>query len=256
MPCQHPNGPPWSRRLLELADLRNLLNANGRSNHDRTLLCLALTPLRGRTNSEICRIAKEAGWSRVRSSTVATGLSRAKGLAIRTPDGWHLTDQGKAHIAALAESRLSKRTPATASQLRNHLLKITDSDTRAFVEEAVACYEYGLYRSAVVMSWVGAVALLYDHVVANKLAEFNSEASRRNSKWKVAKTADDLALMKEYDFLQVLQAISVIGKSTKAELEHCLTSRNGCGHPNSYKIAESKVAAHVEALLLNVYERF
>lgn len=93
-------------------------------------------------------------------------------------------------------------------------------------------------------------------MVNSKLADFNTEAARRNVKWKPAKTADDLALMKEYEFLQVLQAISVIGKSVKTELEHCLDSRNACGHPNSFKIAGSKVAAHVEVLLLNVYEQF
>jgi len=52
-------------------------------------------------------------------------------------------------------------------------------------------------------------------------------------KWKAAKTVDDLATMKEAEFLSVLEALSIIGKSVKQELDRCLRLRNGCGHPNS-----------------------
>ena len=62
--------------------------------------------------------------------------------------------------------------------------------------------------------------------------------------------------MKEHDFLQVLEAISVIGKSVKNELETCLKLRNGCGHPNSLKIGQNRVAAHLETLVFNVFAVF
>lgn len=122
--------------------------------------------------------------------------------------------------------------------------------------KARKCYEHKLYRSAVVLSWLGALALIFDHVVAHKLTEFNTEATHRNAKWKPAKNEDDLARMKEHDFLQLLPAISVVGKSVKDELESCLALRNGCGHPNSLQLAEHRVAAHIEVLLLNVFEKF
>jgi hypothetical protein len=62
--------------------------------------------------------------------------------------------------------------------------------------------------------------------------------------------------MKEYDFLQVLAAISVIGKSVKDELEVCLKLRNGCGHPNSLLVGEHKASAHIETLIQNVFARY
>lgn len=62
--------------------------------------------------------------------------------------------------------------------------------------------------------------------------------------------------MKEYDFLQILESISVTGKNVKVELENCLKLRNGCAHPNSLKIAEHRVNAHLETLVLNVYTMF
>jgi hypothetical protein len=62
--------------------------------------------------------------------------------------------------------------------------------------------------------------------------------------------------MKEHEFLQILNAISAIGKSVKDELEGCLKLRNGCGHPNSLQIGEARVSAHIETLMLNVFSVF
>jgi hypothetical protein len=103
---------------------------------------------------------------------------------------------------------------------------------------------------------VGAVAVLQEYVLRDHLAAFNAEAKRRDAKWKDAKTTDDMSRMKEGDFLDVLDAISMLGKNVKAELKNCLDRRNGCGHPNSLQIAESTIAHHVEILLLNVFAKF
>ena len=62
--------------------------------------------------------------------------------------------------------------------------------------------------------------------------------------------------MGEYDFLQILENRSIIGKSVKAELEGCLKLRNGCGHPNSLHVAEHRVSSHIEILALNVFAKF
>lgn len=79
-------------------------------------------------------------------------------------------------------------------------------------------------------------------------------AKRRDSRWKNAKTSDDLTAMKESEFLNILEHLSVIGKNVKLELQNqCLVNRNSCGHPNSLKIGENTVAAHIELLILYVY---
>ena len=83
--------------------------------------------------------------------------------------------------------------------------------------------EFGLYRSAVVMSWLAAMHVLKLEVLNNHLATFNAEAHRRISNnpkktWKTAKTADDLGLMNEAEFLDCLAAISMLGKNVKGAL--------------------------------------
>jgi len=103
------------------------------------------------------------------------------------------------------------------------------------------------------------MSLLQDQVMAKHLMNFNAEAKRREPNWKAAKTKDDLSRMKESDFLDIVGSppISLVGKNVKEELKNnCLQLRNGCGHPNSLKIGENRVAAHLEVLVLNIFTRF
>lgn len=183
-------------------------------------------------------------------------LGASKGKAVRAPDGWELTEAGKMHLRNLGVSKISPAAMQVAVDLRAHLDSITDTQTRDFVEEAIKCHEAELYRSAIVMSWLGAMDVLHKHVHANHLAAFNAEAKRVNGKWKIAKTPDDLGRMGEADFLDRIAAISVIGKNPKEELQKALGLRNGCGHPNSLKVGANKSAAHIETLLQNVFEKF
>lgn len=150
----------------------------------------------------------------------------------------------------------SVSNPKIAKSLREHLAKISDSDTKAFVEEGIECFERHLYRSAVILTWVGAISLLQTHVVDQYLNDFNNEATKRDSKWRSAKTTDDIARMREYDFLQIIEKLSIIGKNVKQEMEKQLELRNGCGHPNTLRISENVVAAHIEILILNVFAKF
>ena len=182
-------------------------------------------------------------------------LAGLKGMAIKLPDGWAITEKGKKSLASLGVLT-DTPTQSIKPTLRKYASEISSDHVKQFAEEAISALEVGLLRSAVVLSWVGAVSILYQEVVNSHLATFNTEAVRRFPKWKNASNADGLSKMKEYDFLQVLCGISIIGKNVKDELEQCLKLRNSCGHPNSLKIGEHKVASHIEILILNVYSKF
>ena len=200
--------------------------------------------------------ARNAGFRIPTSWNLSGILSASKGLAIRTPNGWEITRPGKEKISTIIGDTTNTAAAKPAIELRTELVRIADADTKQFVEEAIACFEHKLYRSAIVMSWLAAMHVLYLHIIANELSSFNSEAARVDSRWKNAKTVDDLARMKERDFLERLAAISVIGKNTKKDLIDCLDRRNACGHPNSAKYGQNTVAHHLEVLLLNVFKKF
>lgn len=182
-------------------------------------------------------------------------LAGLKGMAIKLPDGWAITAKGKQSLAGLGVLA-DTPTQSVKPTLRSYASDISSDHVKQFVEEAINALETGLLRSAVVLSWVGAVSILYQEIIDKHLAKFNAEAAKRFPKWKNASNPDGLSKMKEYDFLQVLCGISIIGKNVKDELEQCLRLRNSCGHPNSLRIGEHKVASHIEILILNVYSKF
>lgn len=190
--------------------------------------------------------AREADDRRLR---VLMNLREQKLLEIQS-------ENNKLSTSGLNQSTLPEERLTIAKTLREQLSTISDSNTRTFVEEGIECFERRLYRSAVILTWVGAISLLQTHVIDNYLTEFNNEALRRDNKWRFAKTKDDLARMKEYDFLQIIESLSIIGRSVKQELEKQLKLRNGCGHPNSLEISENVVAAHIEILILNIFAKF
>ena len=240
--------------MLGVFDLKTWLHRDA-SRLDKLLLILA-------TFDEPCEVkeiemrASEAGFRISKNWNPSTILGRSKGLAIRTPDGWEITDGGKQHLRNLGVTKISPAAVQVATDLRAELTNIKDDDTRAFVEEAIKCHEAELYRSAIVMSWLAAVDVLHNHVRAKHLKVFNAEAKRVDLRWKDAKTTDDLGRMGEADFLDRIAALSIIGKNVKKELKDCLDRRNGCGHPNSLKIGANTVAHHIEILLLNVFKKF
>src|SRR5690606_12394193 len=123
------------------------------------------------------------------------------------PKGWEITDAGKQHLRNLGVTKLSPAAVQVAVDLRAELLTVKNDDTRAFVEEAIKCYEAELYRSAIVMSWLAAIHVLQNHVLASHLAAFNSESKRVDSRWKDAKSTDDIGRMSESDFLDRISSI-------------------------------------------------
>jgi hypothetical protein len=206
--------------------------------------------------SQLKERAAAAGLRIPANWNLSARLRDSRGLAILTPQGWEITNKGKQHLRDLGFGGAGPVAIHIASRLRTKLNDIKNTDTKAFVEEAIECYEAELYRSAIVMSWLAAMDVLYQVVYSKHLHQFNLEASRVDTKWKSASSVDDLSRMKESDFLDRLVGLSIIGKNVKAELKNCLDRRNGCGHPNSLKIGSATVDHHLEILLLNVFQPF
>ncbi|MFC4353512.1 hypothetical protein ACFO0S_00355 [Chryseomicrobium palamuruense] len=219
------------------------------------LLLLAYNKDKPKSISEIKEIGKENGLRMIEKWNVANILSRSEGLCTKLKAGWIITSMGLEIVYGLIPNR-PQSIQGISSVLSDLLEKIEDSNTKEFLKEAAFCFDSGCYRAASVLSWVGAISILYEYIVNHKLDDFNKEATRRNPKWQRAKNSDDLSRMKEKEFLDTISAISVIGKNVKQELEQCLTLRNGCSHPNSLKLGENRVASHIETLILNVYLRF
>lgn len=242
--------------MINKETLAQLIHKPSVSKTSIVLLCLATGVKTPKPPKKIKELATEAGLPSIKKWNVSSILGKCKHKVARPPGGWILTQTGKDHVNELIAPHTKPGITKVASSLRSHLAKIKNPQTSEFVDQAIKCYEAEYYRAAVVLSWVGAVALLQDHVIKNKLADFNKNARQKNPKWKNAKTSDDFSRMKESDFLEVIAGISVVGKSAKIQLKNRLDFRNGCGHPNSLQIAEHQVSSHLEFLILNVFSKF
>ena len=242
--------------MIPQASLKDLLARSEYSQKDKLLLCLGVEPLKPRAVAELRDLATGAGLRKAADWNISALLQSSSGFAVRTTSGWELTTPGLNRISELAGPLGKASVPHVASSLRQLLGVLTNVDTKAFVLEAIECFEARQFRAAVVLSWVGAVSVLHTLILSSYLTAFNAEAFKRDAKWKPAKSSDDLSRLREKDFLEILQAVSAIGKNVKQELDKALTLRNGCGHPNSLKIGESTVAAHIELLVLNVFQPF
>lgn len=247
--------------MLTEADLVECLHKRRLPRRDALLLILSVDAQKPKEVADIKRLGRGAGMPEINKWNMSDILRHAKGLAVRMREGWMITSGGKDIVGSLnilPEGKSVKKVHF-AQTLHKAAKKIASSDTVAFVEEAINCFEGGLYRSAVVLSWVGAVSLLQDQVIAHHLSTFNSEAQRRDANWKQAKIKDDLSRMKESEFLDIIGSppVSLIGKNVKEELKNnCLQLRNACGHPSSFTLGENRVAAHLEVLILNVFSKF
>lgn len=242
--------------MVPESQLKDLLSVSELTQTDRALLILGVRDPSPVKVADIRDLGGKHGLRSAKTFDASSLLSKMKTKAVSTASGWELTQQGRDYVAALLGKHAKTTTPVVVSTLRHHAAAIPSEAIRSFVHEAVICFETSQLRAAVVLSWVGAVAVLYDHVVSNHLAKFNAEAVRRIPRWKDAANADDLTRMKEADFLEVLGSASILGKNVKQELAGCLTFRNSCGHPNSLKIGEQRVAAHIETLILNVFKNY
>ena len=238
-----------------MTELRDALARKDLSKTDKYLLIVGHHdgPV---TNAEIKAIAKESGWKDGKNSAPAAFLSKSH-HALLLPKGWTLTGPGRSALEDRGLiSKIGVLTPVTL-MLEKYVLDLHDPDKARFVEEAITCVKNKSYRAAIVLSWVGALYLMYAYVLREKLAEFNAEVLRRFSKSKPAGTADDLAqVVKEAEFLNILEHINVITKAENKEISGCLDRRNTAGHPNSHTFTEVGVGNHIETLLTTVYRRF
>jgi hypothetical protein len=244
--------------MLSLDDAKRVLHGPSLGNRDQLLILLAIEPVDPLSVQQIKLRIADAGVPRLAKTNISDILGSARGSVARTSEGWELQQPGILRVRELARAANVNLVVTHSSQsLRGHAETIADPLTKSFVMEAIMCFEAHQFRAAVVFSWAGAVALLHKYVFSQKLAEFNTEATRRDNKWRTAKQQDDLGRMKEHDFLDVCEAIGVLGKNVKQILQNeCLMLRNACGHPNSVSIAENSVAAHIEKLIKNVFSRF
>jgi hypothetical protein len=201
-----------------------------------------------------------AKWNIAQSLLVAAKDQQVAQLA----KGWKILEPGlkaieeyyKPEAAIIRETRHA---------LKSHLDTIQDKQRRMFIEESIKAFDVGAFRAAIVLSWVGAVHILQEHIIAKHKAAFNAAGAARMAKAAVkgekynfaaVKSLKDFGVISEAELLQLCQDAGIIHKAEKQALGERLDLRNQSGHPNPMIFAEHVVASHIELLMLNVYSKY
>lgn len=253
---------------MDLQEFANLLSARSKTELERALGFIwfkTLSDAKAETSiSEIAEMFFETRLGKPNPTRLKQRLSMSPAtLKGRAPHSFILSNSASKEQAgqfpeavASNKSSISTLTPFSEA-LRKHIEKINDGKTREFLAEAISCMETGNYRAAVVFSWVGAVSVLQQYVLRNKLSEFNHDAVANKLLSSPARSIEDMRdISKEGLFLDSLGRISLIDNAVKKHLKECLGRRNNCGHPTELSFGEPYVAHHIDVLLHNVFTKF
>ena len=154
------------------------------------------------------------------------------------------------------EARYGKReTTIQLDQLLSDLpSKVPDLQERVFLDEALICFRHGAFRAAIVMTWNLAFDHLCNHVLNNRLSDFNTQLSKSYPKAKIGSlvSRDDFSELKEFEVLQVCKSANIVSGSLHKILDEKLKRRNIAAHPNKVTITQLQAEDFISDLVENV----
>lgn len=147
----------------------------------------------------------------------------------------------------------------TSFLLRNLLEDISNAHQRAFLQEAIDCYEIGAKRASIVLAWILTVNHLYEYIYKNKRDEFDailsSNADKRIKLKKLA-SIDDFTEIPEGKFIEFCRSAKIITNDVRKILEEKLGTRNSSAHPSGISISEIKATDFIQDLVVNVLLKY
>jgi hypothetical protein len=134
---------------------------------------------------------------------------------------------------------------------------VSEKNERAFLEEAMKCYQVSAYRAAIILIWLVSIYHLQNYIFANKLKQFNAELAKNPDK-KVRKIVDkdDFSDLPENKFIELSRASGVISNDVRKILDTKLGTRNSAAHPSGIVIGEHKAIEFGIDLINNVILKY
>jgi len=176
-------------------------------------------------------------------------------IILKDNRGWTFHRTSKKELNEIYLGTTHKRE---ISATLRELLKIIDgNEQKAFLEEAISCFEIKAFRASIIMTWILTLDIIYEYILSAKLTQFNAaiQAHGRYKKITIAKK-DDFGDIKESDLIELCRGGGVITGDIRKILVEKLDFRNTCAHPNTIIVLESKVIAFIEDLITNVIKKY
>lgn len=205
---------------------------------------------------DLCRLQKYSNTSahlsrhakRVRGKT-SRYVRQAKGVRLERSTELDVQSTLNRGLARVEASNL----------LRALLPKVGSAQEKAFLEEAIDCYEVGARRAAVVMTWLLTVHHMFEFVLRHHLSAFNGVLAKNTDKRVgVASVAriDDFSEIPEGKFIEFLRSARIVSNDVRKILDTKLGIRNSAAHPSSVTLSEVKTTDFVIDLVENVLLKY
>jgi len=167
---------------------------------------------------------------------------------------WFLTPSGTRYIQELLS--LPSAEPEIAHDIDSLgilLKKLTDKQTKSFIDESVTCLQVNALRACVVFLWVGAIRTIQNKLLKFPFPDLNEALKIHDPRTRHVKTIDHFAYVKDRITLLAALELGLFDKNQKDTLEEALNLRNRCGHPGKYMPGVKKVSGFVEDLINIVF---
>ena len=178
-----------------------------------------------------------------------------KGL-LKDKSGYRLEGKVRSELDAQYGSR--EITIQVTELLLSLPEKIPDLAERTYLDEALICFRHKAFRAAVVMTWNVAYHHLCDHVLKNRLDDFNKHwplvyQGHHRKGTKTIATMDDLTEeMKESEMIEICNSAGIITTDVYKILKEKLGRRNSAAHPSSVVIGQIQAEDVIDDLIKNV----
>jgi hypothetical protein len=151
---------------------------------------------------------------------------------------------------------MSSRSPQPLLLSRSRRLSSTLPGVPPYIEEALSCYQHGLYRAPILMVWAAIIQHLYSVAGSHRggIAAFESATRpvRSITNYREIKKQDDFLYLGERDFVQLGEDAVMFNRHARRLLQERLDLRNLCGHPTQYRPGREETVIFIESRCLNV----
>jgi hypothetical protein len=175
---------------------------------------------------------------------------------LKNTKGYRLTGATRDEInAAYAPTGNKVQMSSLLKNLPNLIPNLAE---RTYLNETLICYENGAFRAAIVMTWNLAYHHLCDHILKNRLADFNARwvikfAGMHKNGTKTIKVIDDfMDELKESEVIVIAKDAGVITKNVFNIMEEKLKKRNSAAHASGIVINQLQADAYIDDVVNNV----
>lgn len=180
-----------------------------------------------------------------------------KATYVKAAKGYRLHANAREKLAQLfGAGQIAVQTSAPLKEIYEQL---PDGPRKEFLREAVASYEIGCNRAAVIMFWLFLLDHLFELVEKKYLNDFNSVLEKNTDKRvKVTSIArrDDFGEIPEGKFIELLRSSGIISADVRKILDQKLGTRNTAAHPSTVKLQQSKANDFFDDLIENVFRKY